>query len=68
MKTNVIYTNEQIRERISQLGEEISRSYSDDRPVLCICVLRGGGNVFHRARAKDQGGSSSRFHDAFKLR
>ena len=34
MKTNVIYTNEQIRERISQLGEEISRSYSDDRPCL----------------------------------
>ena len=55
MKTNVIYTNEQIRERISQLGEEISRSYSDDRPVLCICVLRGAVMFFTELVQKIRG-------------
>lgn len=55
MKTNVIYTHKQIEERVAALGEEISRSYTDDKPILCICVLRGAVMFFTELVQKIKG-------------
>ena len=37
----VLFTEEDIRRRVAQLGEEITRDYAGRSPVL-ICVLKGG--------------------------
>lgn len=39
-KINVHLTEEQIAERIAQMGAEISREYGDE-PVCLICILKG---------------------------
>jgi hypoxanthine phosphoribosyltransferase len=38
---NVLLTEEELRERISELGARITALYSDDAPPLLICVLKG---------------------------
>lgn len=38
---NVMYTEEQVDERIRQLGEQISRDYAG-KSIHMICVLKGG--------------------------
>lgn len=37
---HTVYTEEQIQNRVRELGEEISRDYGDE-PVLLVAVLRG---------------------------
>jgi len=38
----VLVTEDQLKNRIRDLGEEISRDYSEDNDLLLICILRGG--------------------------
>ncbi len=37
---SVLLTRDQIRERVAELGAEISRDFKDDPPIL-ICILKG---------------------------
>lgn len=47
LKTNVLYSKETLDERIGELGKEIIASYpSDDKPIICLCVLRGAVMFF----------------------
>lgn len=39
--TEVLITEEQLKARIPELGEQISRDY-EDKDLLLICILRGG--------------------------
>ena len=36
-----LYSETCIRNRIKELAAEISKNYTDDKPVVCVCVLRG---------------------------
>lgn len=40
-KMNLLYDETQIRERIKRLAAEIMQDYSDEKPIVCVCVLRG---------------------------
>lgn len=46
MRTKLLYSSEQIKERIDELGAEIDRLYAKDEPILCICVLKGAFMFF----------------------
>ena len=37
----VIISDEELKKRISQLGEEITASYNKDDEVIMVCILRG---------------------------
>lgn len=39
-KTRVLLTQEEIREKVKQLAEAVSRDYIDKKPLL-VCVLKG---------------------------
>lgn len=39
-KTRVLLTQEEIREKVKQLAEAVSRDYRDKKPLL-VCVLKG---------------------------
>lgn len=41
LNKNVLYTEEVIRARVRELGKEIAKNYDDDKPIVCVCVLRG---------------------------
>ena len=41
LNKNVLYTEEVIRARVKELGQAISKEYTDDKPIVCVCVLRG---------------------------
>jgi hypoxanthine phosphoribosyltransferase len=38
----VLVTEEQLKARIRELGEQISRDYREENDLLLICILRGG--------------------------
>src|SRR5512137_225214 len=38
----VLVTEEQLKNRIRELGEQISQDYREDNDLLLICILRGG--------------------------
>ncbi len=40
-KLKPFITAEEIRDRVREVGQEISRSYDDDAPLICVCVLKG---------------------------
>ena len=40
-KCNLVYSPEVLEKRIAELGAEITASYTDDKPIVCVCVLRG---------------------------
>lgn len=40
-KSNVLFSENVIRERIAELGKKINAEYNDDKPIVCVCVLRG---------------------------
>jgi len=40
--SEVLITEEQLKERIQQLGEEITRDYKNSTNLVLICILRGG--------------------------
>lgn len=46
MKTKVLIDNKTIETRIKELGEIISAQYSDGKPILCVCVLKGAFMFF----------------------
>ena len=41
----VLYTEEQIKARVKELGEQISRDYAGKNPLL-VCILRGASVFF----------------------
>lgn len=41
-KSNILYTENQIRARVNELGLRINADLNDDgKPIVCVCVLRG---------------------------
>lgn len=46
MKTNLLLSEDAIRQRACELGEQISATYNDGSPVLCVCVLKGAFMFF----------------------
>ncbi len=46
MKTKVLIDNKTIEARVKELGETISAQYTDGKPILCVCVLRGAFMFF----------------------
>ena len=42
----LLYDEEQIRARVKQLAAEICADYTDDKPILCVCILRGAVMFF----------------------
>ena len=45
-KCNVVFSSEQIQTRLAELGKEITAYYNDDKPIVCVCVLRGAVMFF----------------------
>lgn len=43
---SVLYDEKTIRERVAALGKQISATYTDGKPVVCVCVLRGAVMFF----------------------
>lgn len=47
LKTNVLFSRQTIAERVAELGKEIMEFYkNDDKPIICVCVLRGAVMFF----------------------
>ena len=46
LKKNLLFSEKEIRERVKELAKEISEHYKDDKPVVCVCVLRGAVMFF----------------------
>lgn len=40
-KMKLLFTEHQIRQRAAEMASEICASYDDDKPIVCVCVLRG---------------------------
>lgn len=38
----VLYSNEQIQERLDRLAEELNRVYADTDELIVVCILKGG--------------------------
>ena len=45
-KKKILFDGNDIQIRIKELGEEISALYNDDKPILCVCVLKGAFMFF----------------------
>lgn len=45
-KQKILYSSQQIKERCRELGAKIVAEYDDDKPILCVCVLRGAVMFF----------------------
>ena len=41
LNKNILYSEAEIRARVKELAEDISAGYGDDKPIVCVCVLRG---------------------------
>lgn len=41
LNKNVLYTEADICARVKEMGAQITETYTDDKPVVCVCVLRG---------------------------
>ena len=41
LNKRVLYTESMIRARVKELGKAITENYNDDKPIVCVCVLRG---------------------------
>ena len=41
LNKNILYSEPEIRARVRELAEEITAGYGDDKPIVCVCVLRG---------------------------
>ena len=37
----LLYSEAEIRARVKELAQDIAKDYTDDKPILCVCVLRG---------------------------
>lgn len=46
LKLKRIYSQEQIAERVEDLAKKIISEYTDDEPILCVCVLKGAVMFF----------------------
>ena len=46
LKKNLLCSEQDIRVRVKELAAEISACYKDDKPVVCVCVLRGAVMFF----------------------
>jgi hypoxanthine phosphoribosyltransferase len=45
-KSNVVFSAEEIQARIKELGAQITAEFNDDKPIVCVCVLRGAVMFF----------------------
>ena len=45
-KSNVVFSAEEIQARVKELGAQITAEYTDDKPIVCVCVLRGAVMFF----------------------
>ena len=46
-KCNVLYTENEIRAKVNELGLKINADMNDDgKPIVCVCVLRGAVMFF----------------------
>lgn len=46
LKMTKLYDEAQIRARVKELAARIAADYADDKPILCVCVLRGAVMFF----------------------
>lgn len=46
LKKKLLYGEEEIRSRVKALAAQICADYTDDKPILCVCVLRGAVMFF----------------------
>ena len=45
-KSKIVYSSQQLQERIAELGAQITKDYDDGKPLVCVCVLRGAVMFF----------------------
>ena len=45
-KSNVVFSAEEIQARIKELGAQITAEFNDDKPIVCVCVLRASVMFF----------------------
>ncbi len=62
---SVLYSEETIKQRVKELAAEISASYTDDKPILCVCVLKGAV-MFYTDLMKEMSGRDV-FYDFITL-
>lgn len=46
LKMKLLYSEEDIRTRVKEVAAEIAADYTDDKPILCVCILRGAVMFF----------------------
>jgi len=42
MKIETLFSETEIRDRVKQIGEQISESYNEDDEIIIVCLLKGG--------------------------
>lgn len=45
-RSRILYCEDEIKRRVKTLGKEITESYTDGKPIVCVCVLRGAVMFF----------------------
>lgn len=45
-KSNELFSENQIRAKVNELGLKIQAEFNDDKPIVCVCVLRGAVMFF----------------------
>lgn len=46
LKMNLLYGENEIRERVKATARQIVADYDDDKPILAVCILRGAVMFF----------------------
>lgn len=46
LKMKLLYGEDVIRSRVKEVAAEICAAYTDDKPILCVCILRGAVMFF----------------------
>lgn len=45
-KSNVLFSEQAIRARIKEMSKDIMADFDNDKPIVCVCVLRGAVMFF----------------------
>lgn len=46
LKMRLLYDEDEIRRRVKEVAREIAAGYTDDEPILAVCILRGAVMFF----------------------
>lgn len=46
LKMKILYTEDDIKARVKSIAKDIMSFYTDDEPILCVCILRGAVMFF----------------------